>query len=157
MNHWEIENRASYGCSSAAKWEGATADVAEMLEKALDECIAVHGSTLYLEMWPSSGRFICYPANPPKEGKLAERASEFLVQLEFPFWETAWLGISLNATNSELRYEQLKREALDALVEAFKECGSRRSDAGRLALYAFEFEGSEGVTVITKDDVYELW
>lgn len=153
MIDWKITNRELSGDSTAADWRKAIPNVSEMLEKALDECVSLHGSALYVEMWPDTGRFICYPANPPQGGKLSERTTEFVVQVSFPFWQDAWLSISLDATDAELRYLELKAGAVDALVKAFKKCESGRPELRQVVLFAFEFEGSEGVTVITNDEI----
>ena len=102
---------------------------------------------VYVEMWPDTGRFICYPAASPAGKELAERDTEFLVQLSVPFWADAWLGISADSANANDEYEQLKQQALKVLTVAYDIC-DRRTAARNIVLYAFEFEGSEGVWVI---------
>ena len=103
-------------------------------------------TALYVEMWPDSGRFICYPAAHPVDGELAERDTDFSVQLAAAFWTAAWNCISSEAKNSSALYEQLTLRALTTLASAYDGC-----QPSVVTLYAFEYEGTEGVTVITND------
>lgn len=150
MINWEIVERRYHG------GRDARADMADLVEKGLEACWLSRGSALYLEMWPDSGRWVCYPADPPEEGQLAEQRGEFLAQVVFRFWRPAWLGIPFEAEDSEAKYRELREEALRALVEVFQESASRRVEWGGVTLYAFEFEGTEGVAVVTKDEVGRL-
>jgi hypothetical protein len=149
MINWEENNQELYGTSSAQDWEETIEDVAEMLTKAIDGCITDRFTILYVEMWPSSGRFICYPATHPTAGALAERTSEHLIQLELSFWEDAWHDVPLNANDAIDRYENLKHCALGVLSEGYSLYYASHPQKPRVTIYTFEFEGTEGVTVIS--------
>lgn len=143
--NWEVSQKANYGHSSATDWSGLIPDLAAALQATLDECVVSGRTALYVEMWSDTGRFICYPAVPPVAGELADRDTEFLVQLAVPFWAEAWSRVSFNSADSALAYEELEGHALTALTAAFEVC----QDSG-IVLYAFEYEGSERIAVITK-------
>jgi hypothetical protein len=144
--NWEIIKRQSWGSSSATDWEDLIPDLSATLQAVLDECVASGRTVLYVEMWPDTGRFICYPAAHPVEGALAERETEFFVQLSAPFWVIAWDRISSGSGDTNSAYEQLNQKALAAITSAYDACQTHD-----ITLYAFEYEGTEGIAVITKE------
>jgi hypothetical protein len=136
--------------SCAANWDDLVPDLASALQSAFDECVALDRVTVYVEMWPDTGRFICYPIITPEGGELAERDTEFLVQLSVPFWAEAWHSISADSVSANDDYEQLTKRALKCLTDAYNICGHRTA-AANIVLHTFEFEGSEGVWTIAND------
>jgi hypothetical protein len=133
--------------SCAQSWDELIPDLALALQTAFNECVALDRAAVYVEMWPDTGRFICYPAAAPAGDKLAERDTGFLVQLHVPFWAEAWIGISADSPDANDNYEQLTQQALQALTRAYNIC-EHQAAARTIVLYAFEFEGSEGVWII---------
>ena len=156
MISWSNTGQEHWGNSNVTDWNGAILDLQEMLDKLFTECITSKANSAYIEMWPDSGRFICYPADSPSDGVLAERETKFLVQLRFAFWRERWEVIASDESTSDDDYQHLRTRAIAALREALVlsvGASKLKVNSPGFFIYVFEYEGTEGVAKLALNGV----
>lgn len=150
MSNWYVEGESKVTEVAGEEWCECILSISELLLMAAQTCNGTLTS-VYLEMWPDSGWFIAYAAEPALNGLLAERAHDEIFKARFPFWASRWHA-AMESSDPAEHSEIIRAGAIATIMEVISSVASLSS----ILFHVFEFDGSEYAVAIKGGQCIDL-